>query len=185
MNFLTDVPVHFINTVQRPWSDIIIFCATTLGIVMIISALIFLIFRKLPYEHAFSTFEHMIKKAGDIFILFITSFGAYFFSVVLKSIFMVGRPVAYTFDLHPILSLTGYGFPSSHASFYSAIAVTLFFMSKEAGYVAIFTAILIGTGRVLAGVHSPLDILGGFLLGLLISSVVDFVVEKVSDWKKP
>ena len=183
MNFLTEVPVHFINNVTPFWADVIVFCATILGIIMAICSVLYLMLRKFPHQNAFSTIEHFVKKAGDIFVLFITASSAYIFSVIFKNIFMLGRPATYNIDLHPLINLTGYGFPSSHASFYGAIAVTLFFMNREAGYVAIFFAIIIGVARVLAGVHSPLDIIGGFVLGLLISSIVDFIVEKLTDWR--
>ena len=183
MHFLTQVPVDFTNHVVPPWSDVIIFCATTLGIVMALSCIAFLMFRKFSYHDAFSGAEEFFKKAGDIFILLITSFGAYIFSVIFKNIFMIGRPAMYNVDLHPLLNLSGYGFPSSHASFYFAMAFTLFFIDKKAGAFAIVTAMTICVCRVLAGVHSPLDIMGGFVLGLLFSSLVDFVVEKLSNWK--
>ena len=183
MNIFTEVPVHFINNVTPVWADIIVFCATTLGVVMALCSVVFIMVRKFPYHDAFSVFEHFIKKVGDLFILFIASFGSYFFSVVFKNTFMIGRPIAYNLDLHPLLDLTGYGFPSSHAAFYSALAVTLFFMNRQAGAFAIFVAIVIGVARVLAGVHSPLDIIGGFILGILVAVLVDFVVEKVNNWK--
>ena len=183
MNFLTQIPVHFIDNVTPAWAEIIVFCATILGIMMGIFALCFLIFRRLPYQSAFSTFEHIVKKAGDVFVLLLTAFAAYFFSVIFKDAFMIGRPQAYTFDLHPLLNLTGYGFPSSHAAFYTAIAVTIFFTDKTVGYIMMFFTLILCTARVLAGVHSPADILGGIVLGVLISCLVDFVVEKLNDWK--
>ena len=183
MHFLTEVPVHFINNVTPLEAGIIVFCATTLGVVMGICAVLYLILRKLPFQDAFSPLEHIFKKAGDVFVLFITASVAYIASVVFKNIFILGRPAAYNVDLHPLLNLTGYGFPSSHATFYGAIAITIFFMNREAGYVAIFFALVIGTARVLAGVHSPADILGGYVLALLVSSLIDFIVEKLSNWR--
>lgn len=183
MHFLTQVPVNFINNVVPPWSDVIVFCATTLGVVLALSCIAFLAFRKFSYHDAFSGPEELFKKMGDIFILLFTSFGAYVFSVIFKNIFMVGRPATYNIDLHPLLQLSGYGFPSSHAAFFSAMAFTLFFIDKKAGAFAFVTALTICICRVLAGVHSPLDIIGGFVLGLLFSSLVDFVVEKLTNWK--
>ena len=183
MNIFTTIPVDFINNVTPTQANIIIFCATYLGVIMAICCVVYLALRKFEYQYAFSNFEHVVKKTGDIFVLFVASFGAYFFSVVLKNAYHIGRPAAYTLDLHPLMDLTGYGFPSSHAAFYSAIAVTMFFMNKTAGTIAIIIAFIIGVSRVLAGVHSPLDVMGGFILGVLISCLVDFVVEKLNAWK--
>ncbi len=183
MSILTRVPVHFINNVTPLWASVIVFCATTLGVVMIACVVLFLVLRKLPHHYVFSTLEHTIKKAGDIFIVFVTAGSSYVLSVMFKNIFMIGRPAMYDFDLHPLLNLTGYGFPSSHASFYSAIAFALFWMNRTAGTFAIIVAVVIGVARVLAGVHSPIDIVGGFVLGLVIACLVDFIVEKLNDWK--
>ena len=183
MKFLTQIPVHFINNVTPIWADIIIFCATYLGIAMLACIFVYLIFRRIPYSHAFSTLEHIIKKMGDIFVLSITASGSYVLSVILKNLFEVTRPQGYHLDLHPLLTLSGYGFPSSHAAFYSAVAVTLFFINKSAGYIALFLVFILGMARILAGVHSLADIIGGFILGIIISCSVDFVVEKLNDWK--
>jgi membrane-associated phospholipid phosphatase len=183
MDFLNDVPTDFINNVTPIWADTIIFCATTLGVVMVLCAYIFIIFRKFPHENAFSSIEHLVKKAGDVFLLFISSSTAYIFSVFLKNTFKIGRPEVFDLTLHPLLNPQGYGFPSSHAAFYGAIAITIFFMDRTAGYIAMVIALIIGAARVFTGVHSPLDVLGGFLLALLVSSFVDFIVEKLSDWR--
>ena len=42
----------------------------------------------------------------------------------------------------------------------------------------IFFAILIGLARIAAGVHFPIDILGGYVLGILVACVVKIVFRK-------
>lgn len=181
MNFLTQVPTGLIDGISSGWSLFIIFCATTLGIILALSSVVFLIFRKLPYHDIFSPMEKLIQRTKDIFILAITAFASFYASVLIKDSLMIGRPVTYTPDLRPLIDLTGYGFPSSHAAFYSAIAISMFFINRTFGIFAIILAVIVGVARVFAGVHSPLDIIGGFMLGLLISSVIDFIVEKLSN----
>lgn len=57
------------------------------------------------------------------------------------------------------------GFPSDHALFTMTLtAVTYFYSRKLAGLMLIGT-ILVGLARVLAHVHSPLDIVTGWLIG--------------------
>jgi membrane-associated phospholipid phosphatase len=62
-----------------------------------------------------------------------------------------------------------------------ALAFALYFNHKkvglpaQAGYWFIFFALLIGVARIMAGVHFPIDILGGFVLGFLIA----FLLKKV------
>ena len=183
MHFLTQVPVDFINNANSIQAGFIIFGATALGWVLLLSVIMFLLFRRIPYSSAFAPFEKAFKRIGDIFVLLITAFASYIFSVVFKNIFTIGRPAMYDLNLHPLLSLTGYGFPSSHAAFYGAVAFILYYMDTVAGIFAFLVVLVIGTSRVLAGVHSPLDILGGLVLGLLTASVVDFIVEKLNNWR--
>lgn len=58
------------------------------------------------------------------------------------------------------------GFPSDHALFTMTLtAVTYFFNKKLAGLMLLAT-IAIGAARVLANVHSPIDIAGGWALGI-------------------
>ncbi len=66
----------------------------------------------------------------------------------------------------------GYSFPSSHATNHFGFAMFLFLtlrpIMKKWGYVFFIWAATIAYGQVYVGVHYPLDILGGTLLGSLI-----------------
>ncbi len=65
-----------------------------------------------------------------------------------------------------------YGLPSGHAAFMFALAATMYSFDKRAGRVLFVLAILTGIGRVLAGVHYWYDIVGGAVLGFVISAIV-------------
>jgi undecaprenyl-diphosphatase len=58
-------------------------------------------------------------------------------------------------------------FPSDHAAFTSAIGTTLL-LGRETGWgiPSLLGALLIGTSRIIVGVHYPSDILGGVLVGV-------------------
>ncbi len=59
------------------------------------------------------------------------------------------------------------GFPSDHALLTMTLtSITYFFNKKIAGVMLIFT-IAIGLARILAKVHSPLDIGGGWVFGII------------------
>ena len=59
------------------------------------------------------------------------------------------------------------GFPSDHSLFAGMLTgATYFFSKKIAGIMAVLT-VLIGVARVLAKVHSPIDILGGWVFGAI------------------
>jgi len=56
-------------------------------------------------------------------------------------------------------------FPSDHASAAFAIAVAVFLFDRFVGAMFIAAAIIIASGRVVAGVHYPADVLAGALVG--------------------
>lgn len=57
--------------------------------------------------------------------------------------------------------------PSGHMMFIVPIALAVFYMNRKAGLWFFGAVILMGVSRVIAGVHWPLDILAGILLGAL------------------
>ena len=73
----------------------------------------------------------------------------------------------------------GSSFPSGHATFFMGLAVALFFIDKKIGYLFMFFALIIGLARIIAGAHFPVDILGGFILGSLVSVSVAYFAKNV------
>jgi membrane-associated phospholipid phosphatase len=61
------------------------------------------------------------------------------------------------------------GFPSDHALFVTAIACAVWFETrvKKVGLVLAGLVVLICVGRVLALVHTPLDVIGGVAIALI------------------
>jgi undecaprenyl-diphosphatase len=59
------------------------------------------------------------------------------------------------------------GFPSDHTTLAAVLAVTIFFVSRKLGIALFVGAIVIGSARVIAHVHSPIDIIGGLTIGIL------------------
>jgi membrane-associated phospholipid phosphatase len=64
------------------------------------------------------------------------------------------------------------GFPSDHALFATAITLAVWFETKHRKITAILVALtlLVSVGRVLALVHTPLDVIGGILIACLGSA---------------
>lgn len=60
-------------------------------------------------------------------------------------------------------------FPSNPAAAGFAFAMGAWFGNRKAGYLLLFLAILWSFARVYAGVHYPLDILGGAAIGIAMS----------------
>lgn len=63
-----------------------------------------------------------------------------------------------------------HAFPSSHAANTFAAAVTCAFFYRRLTGLFVAFSLLVGFSRIVAGVHYPGDVLGGFLLGGLIAA---------------
>lgn len=71
------------------------------------------------------------------------------------------------------------GFPSEHTLYSFTIATTLVFYRPKLAYIALFLAFLVGTARVAAYVHFPIDIIGGALMGLTVGWLGYFVAKYI------
>lgn len=74
------------------------------------------------------------------------------------------------------------GFPSEHTTFSMTIAILLTFYRRRLGILAIIIAYIVGTARIAAHVHSPNDIIGGIVIGLVAAGAAYFATEK---WLRP
>ena len=77
-------------------------------------------------------------------------------------------------------------FPSGHAAFYFALTFAIFYVSRRWFYWFLAGAVLMGLARAFIGVHWPLDILAGALIGLFSIFMVKYTLArtlkiKVSD----
>lgn len=61
----------------------------------------------------------------------------------------------------------GGSFPSGHMMFYFALAFAVFLVHKRWGRRFLVAALLIGLARIFVGVHWPLDIIGGAIIGIV------------------
>lgn len=147
------------------FDKLIIFTAVYLPYLVIILAGFFLIFYR--------------KSWREFFVVFFSGGLAVFFDMILKYLIQAPRPfVAFT-DVRALFPETGYAFPSGHATFFGALAVAIYFVDKKAGYVFMLFALLIGLARIIAGVHFPFDILGGFMLGSGISCLFAYFKKNI------
>ena len=96
---------------------------------------------------------------------------AWLITGALKRLVASPRPFYVLEDIEPLIRHGGYdSFPSGHVTFFFALGVALFLsQSRKLGVIFMAAALLMGFARVAAGIHWPIDVLGGILLG---SSVV-------------
>lgn len=82
-------------------------------------------------------------------------------------------------------SSTDNGFPSDHTVFSALLALIVFKSSRRLGLVLLLIAILIGSARVLAGVHHGKDIVGGLIIAGLSYGLASLVIVVWSRLSKP
>jgi undecaprenyl-diphosphatase len=109
-------------------------------------------------------------KAAKIKIAFIGLIGAVIALMLMKigaALFYDPRPFV-THNVVPYFHhVADNGFPSDHTSLAAVLAVTLFFASRKLGIALFIGAIFVGGSRVIAHVHSPIDIIGGLVIGIV------------------
>lgn len=110
-----------------------------------------------------------IKKETVIHAVF-SCFVAWVICELIKTIFPTLRPFQ-ALDLAPLtLTIPGNGaFPSSHSAVAFALAVTILKHDKKVGVLYLVMAGLVGVARIIAHVHYPIDIIGGALIGVIVS----------------
>lgn len=119
------------------------------------------------------------KSWRESFLVFFSGGLAVFFDLILKNLIQIPRPFLALNNIQTLFPEAGYAFPSGHATFFAALAISIFFLNKKAGYFFMFFALLIGLARIIAGVHFPVDILGGFALGAFVAYVVAYFIKNV------
>ncbi len=116
-------------------------------------------------------------------IVALKAFAAAFFGYVLKIIIQLAYQRPRPFAVHEVLKLidksADASFPSGHTVLSFALAFSIYFYNKKLGVVFFVLAALVGLGRIYVGVHYPLDVLGGILIGALSA----FVAERLP-WNK-
>jgi membrane-associated phospholipid phosphatase len=76
------------------------------------------------------------------------------------------RPYASLANVHVLIGRTNdASFPSDHATTVGAVAVGLWFVDRRLGGVAAVAAVVMAVARVYVGVHYPLDVVAGLVLG--------------------
>lgn len=69
-------------------------------------------------------------------------------------------------------------FPSGHTSIISAIAFSYIYLKSKWAPVFLLLAIWVGLSRIYVGVHYPLDILGGIVVGI-VSVVIVLQIKRL------
>lgn len=102
----------------------------------------------------------------------------------IRAVYPNPRPFVALSEIRPLFTDASFSFPSGHASFFFALAAAIYCYDKKLGLWFAVAALLMGIGRVMAGVHYPADILAGAVVGYVIATVVHCLSERYSSTRQ-
>ncbi len=111
--------------------------------------------------------------------LVIVLIAVFILTQIIKLVIARPRPFTVIDNLNVLTSVNDASFPSGHTATVTAIAYVL---ARNYGYRILLAilVILVGLSRLYLGVHYPSDVLGGFIIGLLITLGCEYVIKRFS-----
>lgn len=101
--------------------------------------------------------------------LFVTGLAAFILAGWMKAVFVRPRPPYILDDVNIREVALGSGFPSGHAAVATAVTLVLLYAVPKKFHTMLYTIIiLVPVSRIYLGVHAPLDVLGGVMLGIIV-----------------
>jgi len=109
------------------------------------------------------TFTDRVKVL--IFISFSSLLSLFVVTSFIASVVKRLRPFEYSARIQPLFVEHSFAFPSGHATFFFALAMSLYCHNRAWGIGAFVLAILVSLARVVSGVHYVSVVLAGALIG--------------------
>ncbi len=95
------------------------------------------------------------------------------------------RPFEVIDSINLILPLKdSFSFPSGHAAIIFAISTIAYYHHQKVGTIMFLLAFIMGISRIVSGIHWPLDIVAGGLIGILCAVAVVELYNYLFDKKK-
>lgn len=166
---------YYINSLalRYDWLDqALLFFSEYFGWVVIVSLITFL-----------ATHRHNRKEGvRNILVVFFAAILAWGIAHLFKYFYFSPRPFEALDGVNLVFAHgNGDSLPSGHATFFSALAVSVFCYHRSLGALYAIFALLIGISRVAVGIHWPVDILVGYLLGGIIGYVA-YKLSQLCNW---
>lgn len=147
--------------------SIIIFLATRLHIFIVLAAAVFAVF---------------ISKSLRTKFLLLSAFTlplSFLLSRVVSRLYYNPRPFMVD-DFTPLVQhIADNGFPSDHTLLTATIASIVFVYNKPLGVSLFGLSVMVGVGRVLAGVHHSIDVAGSIIIAVATTYFVTILLRRL------
>jgi undecaprenyl-diphosphatase len=153
---------------QCSWFDkLMIFLAEYLIYVLLVGGLVYLFF----------SYQRQWKKLIPVILAIILSRGI--ITEIIRFFYYRPRP----FLTHQVISLVSHdisgSFPSGHMTFIFPLIYFVALANKKMGWGFLVLGVLMGLARIYVGVHYPLDIIFGILIGVLSAWLIEKIEPKI------
>jgi membrane-associated phospholipid phosphatase len=105
---------------------------------------------------------------------------------IFKLIFSTPRPFFYSTEVKPLTFESSFGIPSGHAQTAAAVwgVIAAFLNRAWIWILLVILILLIGLSRIAVGVHFPIDVVAGWLIGFTLLWLVIRLEKPVLTWLK-
>lgn len=149
------------------WLDKLgIFLAVYLSYILIALLLFFVFYKSSPK-----------KRLMFLIALFSAIVSRFVITEIIRALYHRPRP----FQVLPVRQLipeSGWSLPSGHTAFFFAVSMAIWLYNRRLGWFFFITSLIMGAARVFSGVHWPLDIFWGVIVGASTSLALNLVVQK-------
>ena len=109
-------------------------------------------------------------------------------NTIIKEIVKLPRPIGYEgIKSRRVETAGGYSFPSGHTQKASALFATLMieFRKKWLSLMGLLAIFLVGFSRMYLGVHWPIDVIGGWIIGVIWTKIAIKMFDRSKDKQNP
>jgi undecaprenyl-diphosphatase len=126
-------------------------------------------------------FQLKSNKEKRIFLIAVVASGllSLLLAHIAGSLFYNARPFVVGHFTPLVPHASDNGFPSDHTLLAGFIGWVLLGYSRKYGIAVLVIAALVGTARVLAGVHHSIDIIGSFVISGIAVLIVTLIMRKI------
>ena len=171
-NIQTNLFTHIASFGEKtPWADPVFVALSYWFFYLVLGAVIVRLLYKIVQAKSIQEKKQSFKEA---FVLLFSLVLTWMIVTLIKVLTAVPRPFEVIDNVRLLSPYIGGGdsFPSGHTAIAAALAGAIRPYHHRAGTLLILFALLVGISRVYLGLHFPIDVFVGFLVGLLIADIV-------------